>query len=77
MGQLAYIRLGSRSYTSTNCLIRRFEQIKRVHLSPTAFPEDLLTPTMKIKRSIAGKHFKDIIAQLYDAGTSEKRAAKL
>jgi len=42
-----------------------FEQIKRVHLSPEPFHESLVTPTLKIKRQVASKWYKDIIEKLY------------
>lgn len=57
-----------------------FEQLKNIYLSPTPFPEDLVTPTMKIKRAPAGKHYKDILDSLYEqevAGASNKREWKL
>lgn len=52
-----------------------FEQIKRLHLNPEPFHEDLITPTMKIKRQVAGKHFKDIIDKLYAASDAAQAAA--
>ncbi|KAK9900334.1 acetyl-CoA synthetase-like protein [Cystobasidium minutum MCA 4210] len=54
-----------------------FEQIKQIHLSPVPFPDDLITPTLKIKRNVAGKHFRDVIDKLYDQGVSAKRPSKL
>lgn len=43
------------------------EKIKKVYLRPQVFTieEDLLTPSMKLKRGIAAKVFKDQIKVLY------------
>jgi long-chain acyl-CoA synthetase len=43
------------------------EKIKQLHLTldPMTVENDLLTPTMKIKRNIAKKHYEKIIEELY------------
>jgi long-chain acyl-CoA synthetase len=43
------------------------------------FPDDLITPTLKVKRNVAGKHFKDIIDELYGqpVKSKDKRTSKL
>lgn len=43
------------------------EKIKKVYLHPEVFTieEDLLTPSMKLKRGVAAKVFKDKILALY------------
>ena len=45
-----------------------FEKIKKIYLSPEAFTveNDLCTPTLKIRRHVAKKYFKDKINQLYN-----------
>jgi hypothetical protein len=43
------------------------------------FPDDLITPTLKVKRNVAGKHFKDIIDELYGqpVKSKDKRTSKV
>ena len=43
------------------------EKIKKVYLSPELFSieNDLLTPSMKLKRGVAAKVFREQIKQLY------------
>lgn len=43
------------------------EKIKQFHLTLEAFTmeSDLLTPTLKIKRHVAKRHFEAIVADLY------------
>ncbi|RXK42618.1 long-chain acyl-CoA synthetase [Tremella mesenterica] len=54
-----------------------FETIKGVHLTLTPFPDDLITPTLKVKRSVAAKWFKKEIDQAYrdsEEGTGIQKA---
>jgi len=46
------------------------EKIKKVHLTAEAFSieNDLLTPTMKIKRNIARKAYAAQIEKMYENG---------
>jgi len=46
------------------------EKPKQLHLlkDPFTIENDLLTPTMKLKRNIAKLRFKDQISAMYDAG---------
>jgi long-chain acyl-CoA synthetase len=48
--------------------LRGFEFAKAIHLEPEPFTieNDLLTPTFKVKRPQAKKHFEAQIAQLYE-----------
>lgn len=57
--------------------LRGFELVKRIHVSGEDFTVEngLLTPTLKLKRSVAAKHFGDVIAKMYKEG--ETAAAKL
>jgi len=61
--------------------LRGFEFVKRIYVSPEDFTveNNLLTPTMKLKRNIAVKHFKEHIARMYKEGENKvaKIAAKL
>ena len=49
------------------------EKIKKVFLSdePFTVENDLLTPTMKIKRAVARKHFAKEIKEMYDSAEAE------
>ena len=49
------------------------EKIKKVHLSddPFTVDNDLLTPTMKIKRAVARKYFAKEIKEMYDSAERE------
>jgi long-chain acyl-CoA synthetase len=45
-----------------------FEQVKGIHLDPVAWtPDDLLTPSFKLKRADAKKKYNAILDGLYDA----------
>src|SRR5918995_3632283 len=54
----------------------RYEQIKRFAILPRDFTmeDDELTPTLKLKRRVVGKHFGDELEELY-AGTTLNEAA--
>lgn len=52
-----------------------FEMIKGVHLTLTPFPEDIVTPTFKIKRNIAGKIYAREIEEAYGRGEEEAAEA--
>ncbi len=47
--------------------LARFERIKKFHLleNPFSLPRGEITPTLKIKRRVIMKHYKDIIDRLY------------
>ncbi|KAJ2132478.1 medium-chain fatty acid-CoA ligase faa2 [Coemansia sp. RSA 1807] len=46
--------------------LRGFEIPKNIRLLSTPFENlDMLTPTLKLKRRVAKKHFRDVLAQLY------------
>ncbi|RCH98973.1 hypothetical protein CU097_014361 [Rhizopus azygosporus] len=61
--------------------LRGFEFAKAIHLEPEPFTieNDLLTPTFKVKRPQAKKHFEAQIAQLYERvnNQAEPEKAKL
>lgn len=63
---------------STKARLAGFEKIKRVYLSlePFSIENDLLTPTMKVKRSQAAKFYKKEIDAMY-ADKLPQRLAKL
>lgn len=48
----------------------RFEMIKGLHLEVDPFPEHILTPSLKVKRPFAAKHYKEHIDRIYGEGTS-------
>lgn len=56
--------------------LRGFEMVKRIYVSPEdlTLENGLLTPTLKLKRSVAAKHFGEAIAKMYKEGED---AAKL
>ncbi|KIR30588.1 long-chain acyl-CoA synthetase [Cryptococcus deuterogattii LA55] len=52
-----------------------FEMIKGLHLTLTPFPEDIVTPTFKIKRNIAAKIYAREIEEAYGRGEEEAAEA--
>ncbi|WVQ85698.1 hypothetical protein IAT38_007864 [Cryptococcus sp. DSM 104549] len=52
-----------------------FETIKGIHLTLEPFPEDIVTPTFKIKRNIAAKHYQEEIEAAYKRGEGEANEA--
>ncbi|KAI8643178.1 hypothetical protein BD408DRAFT_365393 [Parasitella parasitica] len=58
--------------------LRGFEQAKALYLEsePFAVENDLLTPTFKVKRPQAKKHYEEKIAELYDALNSQVEPVK-
>ena len=50
--------------------------MKRIHVSPADFTVEsgLLTPTMKLKRNVAAKHFRDHITRMYKEGENKVAA---
>ncbi|ODO08881.1 long-chain acyl-CoA synthetase [Cryptococcus wingfieldii CBS 7118] len=48
-----------------------FEMIKGLHLTVRPFPDEILTPTFKVKRNIAAKVFRDVIEEVYSRGEGE------
>ena len=46
----------------------RFEFIQKIHIEkePFSIENDLLTPTMKIKRHIAKRRYADVISSMYE-----------
>ncbi|CAO3681266.1 unnamed protein product [Rhizopus stolonifer] len=59
--------------------LRGFEYAKAIHLEhePFSIENDLLTPTFKIKRAQAQKHFEGRIAELYQSVNNQLAKAKL
>ncbi|KAH8920776.1 acetyl-CoA synthetase-like protein [Atractiella rhizophila] len=57
--------------------LRGFERVKAIHLTlePFTIDNELLTPTMKVKRNIAAQYFRKQIDELY--ANDEKPKAKL
>jgi len=53
--------------------LKGFEQVKSIHLCPEPFSveNDLLTPTFKLKRNVAVKHFAKEIAEMYGKGDNK------
>lgn len=47
--------------------LKGFEKVKNIHLEPEPWtPENgILTPTMKLKRPVAKKHYETILERLY------------
>ncbi len=43
----------------------RFEMVRSVHITLDPFPEDILTPTLKVKRAAAAKYYKAAIDAAY------------
>jgi long-chain acyl-CoA synthetase len=58
--------------------LRGFEFVKRIHVSAEDFSVEngLLTPTFKLKRNVAAKHFGEHIAKLYKLGEPKTNAAR-
>lgn len=56
--------------------LRGFECVKRIHVSPEDFSVEngLLTPTFKLKRNVAAKHFGEQIKKLYKEGEAKIKA---
>ncbi|KAK4684188.1 long-chain acyl-CoA synthetase, partial [Tremellales sp. Uapishka_1] len=54
-----------------------FEMIKGVHLTIQPFSDDLMTPTLKVKRNIAAKKFKKEIDAVYEETENAMTEAKL
>ncbi|OWZ69605.1 hypothetical protein AYX14_04995 [Cryptococcus neoformans] len=52
-----------------------FEMIKGVHLTLKPFPEDIVTPTFKVKRNIAAKIYAKEIEEAYERGEEEAAEA--
>lgn len=48
-----------------------FEKVHNIHLAiePLTIENNLITPTLKIKRPIAKKHFEKVFNELYEAGS--------
>jgi len=59
--------------------LKGFEVAKAVHLSPVLFSveNELLTPTFKLKRNIAAKHFAKEIDALYGKGDAAPKPAQI
>jgi long-chain acyl-CoA synthetase len=46
--------------------LKGFEKVKAIHLEPVPWaPENLLTPTMKMRRADAKKHYAPVLERLY------------
>jgi len=53
-------------HTGKQAHLKTFELVKAIHLLPTEFGQDLITPTLKVKRFATRTFFKDILAKLYE-----------
>ncbi|MFM8439009.1 MAG: long-chain fatty acid--CoA ligase, partial [Candidatus Kapaibacterium sp.] len=53
--------------------LAKYERVRRIHLLPEPFTVEngMMTPTLKIKRSVVEKHYADIITAMYAATASE------
>jgi len=62
-----------------NRKLQGFERVKSVHLATDAFTveNELLTPTMKLKRPVAAKAFRAEIDELYKRVNTNEVKAKL
>ncbi|WVW80476.1 hypothetical protein I302_102458 [Kwoniella bestiolae CBS 10118] len=50
-----------------------FEMIKGIHLTVQPFPEEIMTPTFKVKRNVAAKRFNQEIEQAYKEAESPEK----
>ena len=55
-----------------------FEKVKKIYLEsePWTIENDMITPTMKLKRNVSAQRYKDVISQLYGE-TTLKDSGKL
>lgn len=57
--------LGDMKRLAKKAGLNSFEQVKGLHLEVDPFPEEVLTPTFKVKRQAAAKHYKAVIDAVY------------
>jgi len=59
--------------------LKGFEKVRNIYLdwNPWTIDNDMLTPTLKLKRASAQKHYQTIIDQLYDEPRLDVKKAKL
>ncbi|MHA1569984.1 MAG: AMP-dependent synthetase/ligase, partial [Alphaproteobacteria bacterium] len=60
--------LVQKSVDKVNAELAKYETIKKFHLAPVEFTQenDMLTPTLKVKRKIVNKHFAKNIEGMYE-----------
>ncbi|KAJ3400618.1 eukaryotic long-chain fatty acid CoA synthetase (LC-FACS), partial [Chytridiales sp. JEL 0842] len=65
--------------TGKEAKLRGFEFARAIHVEPEMFSlqNGLLTPTFKLKRNEAVKHYREIIDELYKQVNSAKEGSKL
>lgn len=70
--------LGQMTKVGKKAELRGFEQAKALYLEsePFAVENDLLTPTFKVKRPQAKKHYEAKITELYEALNNQVEPAK-
>ncbi|EGV64602.1 medium-chain fatty acid-CoA ligase faa2 [Yamadazyma tenuis] len=64
---------------STKNLLQGFEKLNNIKLmvEPLKLEDDIITPTMKIKRPLAKRFFKDPLGELYTEGSLFRKETKL
>jgi len=69
--------LSAMGKTSRKYKMNGFEMIKGVHLTIKPFAEEVLTPTLKVKRAVAAKKYKKEIDQAYKESESVEAGGKM
>lgn len=64
------------THINSKVSVQGFEKLHNVHIEyePLRLDNNLLTPTVKVKRPFAAKHFKDHIDRMYDEGSLVKNS---
>jgi len=57
------------SVDKINGQLAKYESIKKFHVADLEFSQDndMMTPTMKVKRKVVNKHFAQAIERMYEA----------